>query len=366
MKKIIYSLLCALSVFGAATTAKAELTPEVNVGLLLHTYVQAQQEGFGQSIEQITESASDMSYGANLYRARVLFDAKLTDKDYIFIETDLTASVGLGSDKAASIKILDAQYDHKFSDALTLSAGKILVSHNRNGLQTAATLMANDFSYFQYAYNMGESSALENDCGRDIGLNLSGAIIDSKLKYRIGAFSGNRTLSETMPLRFVGRLQYDFMDSDLYSGTNLGEGETLTVAAGFDTQGSYYAVGADAYLDLPAGDAGSITANMAYSYITGGDADATYSFSSLVDEQNVLFAELGYYFKKSKLQPWVKYELQNKVSSALYDETVIGGGLNYFYNGYGSNVRVSYIARENSSVDKFYGQVWLQFQIFIF
>lgn len=338
----------------------AEGKVDVNVGALVHTYASAEQNGFGAS--SAVSDASDWSVGANLYRARLLFDAKLSDKDYIFVETDLTASVGLGADKAASIKILDAQYDHKFSDYLTVSAGKILVSYNRNGLQTAGTLMANDFSYFQYA----AVGALQNDCGRDIGVNFSGAILPEKLKYKIGAFSGRRDFdsSDSAPLRVTGRLQYNFFDDDLYSGTNLGEGKTFTLAAGFDMQGSYFAAGADAYLDAPMGSAGSLTANLAYSYMTGGDATSSYSFAELIPEQNIIFAELGYYFKKSKLQPWVKYELQSCKSGV--NENVFGGGLNYFFKGYTSNVRLSYIARENSDINKIYGQVWLQLQVFIF
>lgn len=340
----------------------AQTKPEVNVGLLLHTYATAQQDGFGQSTA--VSDASDWSVGASLYRARLLFDAKLSDKDYIFIETDLTASVGLGADKMASMRILDAQYDHTFGSFLTVSAGKILVSYNRNGLQTAGTLMANDFSYYQYAYNMSESSPLQNDCGRDVGVNLSGAIVVDKLKYKLGAFAGRRDFAtDISPVRLVGRLQYNFWDDDKYSGTNLGEGETLTVAAGFDTQGTYIAGGLDAYLDMPLGAAGSITANAAYSYMEGG-ADFVGDYA--IPEQSVVFAELGYYFKEVKLQPWVKYELQDIKSASASDDTVIGGGLNYFFNGYGSNVRVSYVGRQSSLVDKMYGQVWLQLQLFIF
>ncbi|MFI3259786.1 MAG: hypothetical protein R3Y16_06805 [Rikenellaceae bacterium] len=366
MKNFTKSLFCAATLCASvATSAAAENKPEVNVGLLLHTYATAQQAGFGEA--SAVDGASEWSVGASLYRARVLFETKLTDKDYVFIETDLSASVGLGADKAASIKILDAQYEHKFGDFLTIAAGKMLISYNRNGLQTAGTLMANDFSYFQYAYNMSQDSPLQNDCGRDIGVNFLGSIIPDKLKYRIGAFSGRRDFenSDKSTLRFVGRVTYNFFDDDCYSGTNLGQGKTFTLGAGFDTQGTYHAFGVDAYLDAPMGEAGSVTANLAYSYMTGGDdLTAKYSFASMIPAQNIIFAELGYYFKETKLQPWVKYELQSITDGA--DENVFGAGLNYFFNGYGSNLRLSYVARQNSVVGELYGQIWLQAQIFIF
>ncbi|MHC5954190.1 hypothetical protein ACYTX9_09760, partial [Streptococcus pyogenes] len=67
--------------------------------------------------------------------------------------------------------ILDAQYEHTFSNAFMLIAGLQLVSHNRNGLQGAASLMANDFTYFQYPYNLFENSPLQGNFGRDLGVN---------------------------------------------------------------------------------------------------------------------------------------------------------------------------------------------------
>ncbi len=358
--------------------------PSLKVGLLMHTYVGLQQKGYGQNTE--TPSARRWDTEATLYRARIMTEAKLSGKDQIFLETELTSSVGASGDKAASIKILDAQYDHVFAKELTVSAGKILVSHNRNGLQTASTLMANDFTYFQYPYNMSSESPLQNDLGRDIGVNLSGGLGDQSLQYRLGGFAGRQDFekSSRSPLRVVGRVQYNFMDVDQYSGTNLGQGKTLTLAGGFDTQGTYYAAGADLYMDLPAGEWGSVTLNTAWSYLSGGnDPDKKYSFATLIPAQNVTFAELGYYFRFCRLQPWVRFERQDvnartnqraELSKSDFDKlhssTVFGGGLNYFFNGYTTNIRLSYVAM-NKGVEqatggiknKTYGQLWLQLQL---
>lgn len=351
-KSVISGLaLCSLSVLPVS----AQFKPELNAGLLFHTYLQAQQDGFGS-----TQNGSvDYGYEAAVYRARVLFETKLTDKDYFFFETDISASINQES-KTAAIKVLDAQYDHTFCDAFKVSAGKMLVSFNRNGLQTGGTLMANDFAYFQY----NASGIMDNDCGRDIGVNFSGALLDSKLKYSVGAFMGHEFAADPDVLRYIGRLQYNILGNDNYSGTNLGEGKTFSVGAGIDTQGEYVAAGVDAFLDMPAGDAGSLTANFAYSHMTGGSPSAKYSVD--LPEQDVLFLELGYYFKECKLQPWVKYELSSETAASGMDDTVYGGGLNYFFNGYGTNVRLSYIARENSIINKSLSQIQLQLQLFIF
>ena len=206
--------------------------PTVNVGVLAHTYLYAQQRGFGS--DELVENANHWDMGVNLYRARIMLDVHLSPRDYIFAETEITAGLGPAADKAASIKILDAQYEHKFFDWLSVSAGKMLVSYNRNGLQTASTLMANDFAYFQYPYNMSQESPLQNDCGRDVGINLTGGFFKDKLKYRAGIFDGRRTFENTKnkPFRGTMRVEYNFMDIDKYSGTNLGEGKTCTFAGG--------------------------------------------------------------------------------------------------------------------------------------
>ena len=357
----------------SALSINAQEKPKVNVGTLVHTYVSAQQRGFGST--SAADDASSWDLGANLYRARVLLDVQLSERDYVFVETELSAAVGMGANKASSIKILDAQYEHKFADWLSVSAGKMLVSHNRNGLQTAGTLMANDFTYFQYPYNMSENDALQGDLGRDVGINFLGGFLENKLKYRAGLFSGRRTFEGEAgkPLRFTGRLEYNFADIDAYSGTNLGEGKTVTLAGGVDAQGTYVAAGADLYVDYPLGSKGSLTANLAYSYLNGGnDPTAKYSFAHLIPEQDILFAELGYYFKKCRLQPWVKYEKQNTHEAAT-TTTVYGGGLNYFFSGYKTNLRLSYASMEKGvltsagTIDKkAYGQVWMQLQLFFF
>ena len=105
----------------------------------------------------------------------------------------------------------------------------------------------------------------------------------------------------------------------------------------------------------------------------------------MIPTQTTQFAELGYYFKKAKLQPWVKYERQainsesnqtGGMNTSDFDKlgstTVFGGGLNYFFNGYITNVRVSYnamtkgIATDEGIKNKTYSQIWLQMQLCIF
>src|SRR5690606_25659604 len=103
--------------------------------------------------------------GITLYRARVLVGGQLSKKGAFFLETDIPSPIGIRLDSSTkNVKvspiILDAQYEHTFNEHIMLVAGMQLVSHNRNGLQGAASLMANDFTYYQYPYNLFENDPL--------------------------------------------------------------------------------------------------------------------------------------------------------------------------------------------------------------
>jgi hypothetical protein len=181
-------------------------------------------------------------------------------------------------------------------------------------------------------------------------------------------------------------LEYNFLDIDKYSGTNLGTGKTITIAGGFDTQGDYLAAGGDIFVDYPIGN-GSITVNGALSYITGGnDLASAHSFAATIPTQNTQLLELGYYIKPLKLQPWVRYERQDVhskdqqrggLSAETFDKlnttNVFGGGLSYFFNDYTTNVKLSYVSMQKGVsnptgdiTNKSFGQIWLQLQLCLF
>lgn len=366
--------------------------PSIQVGAIIHLFASAEQDGY--SDPHGASSPTSWKRGFTLYRARVLVGAQLTPKASFFMETELPSAIGgPNADSSKNVKvspiILDAQFQYNFCDAFQIIAGQQLVSNNRNGLQGAAAMMANDFSYFQYPYNMFENSPLQGNFGRDLGVNARGFLANDKLEYRAGVFTG-RNVDGKGPLRLVGRVAYSFLDPEkdfYYAGTNLGKGNTFTWGAGYDKQGSYYSLSTDVFLDRPLGNAGSLTLNGAFQYMTGGTNTASkYSFVSLIPAQTVQFLELGYYFKKAKLQPWVKYENQDIAAKTeqtggidkdafdkISSSSVYGGGINYFFNGLGTNLRLSYIARSYNVAaategfdKKTYGQVWAQVQIFIF
>ncbi len=369
--------------------------PSIQVGSIVHMFASYEQKGFGPGGNRNETADNDPDAWRkdfNLYRARVLVGGKLSKNGSFFLETDLPSIVGRGSEDSKNVKvspiILDAQYEHTFGDHMVV-AGLQLVSHNRNGLQGAAGLLANDFTYFQYPYNLFADSPLQGNFGRDLGVNARGFFLDDKLEYRFGIFTGRNTGTNNSDpaLRYVGRVVYNFLDAEkdyYYAGTKLGTGKTIALGLGFDRQGTYGAAGGDLFIDMPLGEAGSITLNTAFSYLTGGtDTSAGTSFAGLIPRSTTQFLELGYYFKKAKLQPWIRYEKNNidadglsqtggvpvKAFNDFNTATVFGGGLNYWFAGYNTNIRLSYTTwnQENAAGDsQTQGQFWLQTQFFIF
>ncbi len=381
----------------SSTTDEAPaFKPSVQVGSIVHMFGSAEQIGFGPGGSPTSSESDTWAKGFSLYRARVLVGGQLSKNGTFFLETDLPSPVGIqNGDSTKNVKvapiILDAQYEHMWAKDQMVVVGKQLVSHNRNGLQGAAGLMANDFTYFQYPYNLFENSPLQGNFGRDLGVNLRGFLASEKLEYRFGVFTG-RNLNADSPLRIVGRAAYNFLDKEkdyYYAGTKLGSGKTVALAAGFDVQGTYSNFGADLYVDLPVGENGAITLNAAFSAMSGGtDTAASLSFATLIPRQTTQFLELGYYIKSLKLQPWIRYErqavnadgaiqtggIETGIFNDLSSTTVFGGGLNYWFAGYNTNLRLSYttwtadVMKEDLSgtESKTHGQIWMQLQFFIF
>ena len=369
--------------------------PSIQVGAIVHMFGSYQQNGFGLFGNRVTSVDNDpdgWSKDFSLYRARVLVAGRLSKNGSFFIETDLPTPIGKGFGTTKNVKvapiIADAQYEHRFGKHSVI-AGLQLVSHSRNGLQAAVSLMANDYGFFQYPYNIFAENALQGNFGRDLGVNSRGFFLDDKLEYRFGIFTGRNTgefVNDDPALRYVGRVAYNLFDVEqdyYYAGTKLGRGKTLAFGAGFDAQGTYQNFGADVFLDMPAGKAGSVTANAAFSYITGGTDTEGTSFATLIPRQTTQFLEVGYYFTKSKLQPWIRYENKNVNADGLvqtgglevddYNDfnsvTVLGGGLNYWFAGYNTNIRLSYTTWKQEDLlgeSQTQGQIWLQTQFFVF
>ncbi len=410
MKKILFTysillFLCALPLsILAQTKDTTTFKPSVQFGAFL------QMQGvFTQDRPQSPLLDNGRGWGTQLqiWRARLMAGAKLTEKTSVFMQTEILSPIGF-VDSTKSIQdpkliILDAQVEHKVSDNFLIYAGMQLTGVNRQGMQSPVTLMGLEFGWYQYPYNLFQNQALQNNFGRDLGVSFRSYVFEERLEIRGGVFRGRAT-SKYSNLRANLRLNYNFLDVEkehYYSGTNLGQKEIFAVGAGIDIQDDYFNIAGDVFADVTVGE-GALTAHAGYMYLSGGNNTTNAkSFTPLVPNQSIIFGEVGYYFPNSKLQPYIKYEAQNmNVSDTQYllnpnrvannsfpinatsqskgsfntvfSESRIGGGLNYYINDFNCNLKLQYeqifYGRFNglTTETKSGGEVKLQLTCFLF
>ncbi|MBX3101524.1 MAG: hypothetical protein KF690_03350 [Bacteroidetes bacterium] len=383
----------------AADDKAAGFKPTFSAGALIHVV----GAGFQDRPSADPNAQADQEWQRQLfnYRTRLLFGGNVSAKTSWFIETEAPTVDGIGwgaGDTTRNIQvspiILDAQVEHRFSDAFSIIAGMQLVGINRNQLQGAASLMGVDFGYYQYNYTLTQNSPLQNNYGRDIGVNLRGFFLDNRLEYRLGFFGG-RSWDNKGPFRTIARLCYNFLDTETgqyYTGNSLGSSKLFSIGAGVDMQGGYTAFGADAFLDLPVSESLSILANTSYSMLNGGDPGNPYNMGTLIPKQSILFGEVGLYARKLKLSPFFIIEMNTfdgdraqlglpesadsdalSDANALRDISRMGGGLCYYFNGYNANIKLQYITDtvhsfnpDGNVVGLSRGVIWAQLQLFVF
>ena len=341
--------------------APAEVFPALKVGFLSQFQAQALQEQ--TTAQQDNDPAYNRHWQRQLFirRLRVLVGGNLTKNTSFFFESDATNIGRVGSNgskvNGVSMYVQDAQVQHTFMPELSFIVGLHLVGISRNGLQGATSLMGINYGSYQFV----SSAPLDNSVGRDLGLTARGFLADERLEYRAGLYSG-RNVNQYSPLRSAARLQYCFLDREkgfFYTGSTLGKGRMVNVGVGLDMQGSYRGYSADAFIDLPVSETGSITVSASAGSFDGGgsDLDST-AFTGLVPKQSIIFFEAGFLFKELNLQPYLKYESQSVRAAVLkqvgasaatlgYQNSLRSGdrfgfGVNYFINGHGASVKAMY------------------------
>ena len=126
MKRVTITLLSlGFGAFAHSITAQTSesFKPSFNAGVLMHAYAGVQQKGYGSNSE--VKDAKDWDYDATLYRARIMLEAHLSKKVYVFIETELTSpfsTASSGTDKAPDLTNLDTAWGLTFSHEFFLHA----------------------------------------------------------------------------------------------------------------------------------------------------------------------------------------------------------------------------------------------------
>jgi hypothetical protein len=336
--------------------ASAQVVIKVNddaffkLGLLLQTQADALQD-------PVTRS-----YAQNVFvrRVRFLVGGQISKQLSFFVETDspnLGKSVTTGTKNSQpSMYLQDAYVEWKLNDKFMLNAGLMLPSPSRNGVQSAASLLPLDYGPHTFA----NSGPTQSNVGRDTGIQARGYLHNKRLEYRAGLFQGMRD-KQNRELRFTGRLQYNFFDTEtgfFYTGTYLGKKKVLAVGAGIDRQHEYEGHSVDVFLDYPLAH-GAITTQLDHIRYDGG------SFLKTLPGQNDTLFEAGYLIGKTRFMPVVQFAQRDFSNGNSADERRYGAGLNYFLSGHNANIKTFYTRIDTDGLPKT-NQVTVQIQFFYF
>jgi hypothetical protein len=335
----------------AQAVIKANDSVSVRIGFLSQTWAD-----FEQNVRQ------DSSYAQSLFqrRLRLIVSAQVGSKMAFFFQTDnpnlgrtgpnlpggnFTRALGTG------FITQDAYVEVKPSttNSFVVEAGLLLIPLCRNCYASAASLLPLDYS----SYSFLQSGPTGSTVGRDIGVEGKGNLLDQKVEYRLGIFSGARlpvppaggTVTQTgsNSLRGAGHLMVNFLDTEapgyVLPGTYLGRKKVFNVGAGFDVQSQYKALAADAFLSYPIGSDG-VTLSGTFIHYDGG------TFFTALPRQNTFEVEGGYHFTEAKVTPWAKFETRSIsdafVGGANQNDHRIQVGGTYYIMGHNLNLKAAY------------------------
>lgn len=348
----IFLILALMS----ASTASAQVVIKVNddaffkLGLLLQTQAEA------------LEDPVSGSYAQNVFvrRVRLLLGGQISKQLSFFVETDspnLGKSVTAGTkNNQPSMYLQDAYVEWKVSDRFALNAGLMLPSPSRNGVQSAASLLPVDYGPYTFA----NSAPTQSSVGRDTGIQARGYLASKRLEYRAGVFQGMRD-KQNRELRFTGRLQYNFLETEsgfFYTGTNLGKKKVFALGGGIDRQHEYSGYAVDAFFDHPV-KGGALTAQVDHIRYDGG------SFLKSLPEQRATQFQAGYLIGKTRVMPVVQISQRTFSNGTSHDENRYGAGLNYFISGHNANIKAIYTQIDNDGLPAA-DQVVVQIQFFYY
>lgn len=351
------ALLVAPSALGQAQI-KISDTANIKFGILLQP--QADWSEAATAVGGYTQNLM-------LRRTRLLVGGQFTKNLFFFAETEnsrLGGSTTGGKNLASGFQMLDAVAEWRVSKAFNLQGGLIRVPTSREALKSSPTEFMLDFGVFAFT----QSGAVGSNSGRDTGFMARGYFLDDKLEYRLGAFQGNRNGSSfenptgNNAFRYVGRLQYNIFDSELYNfvsypGGYLGTKKILNFGIAYDQQADYFGVTADMYLDIPT-TLGSVEGTATWAHVDGG------AYVPTLVKQDYYQAEFGVYAKGVKLGPWARYERREFADNSK-NENRYSAGIGWFPYGWNFNVKAGYVRVEpNSGFTT--NQVTLQLQLYYF
>jgi hypothetical protein len=327
--------------------------------------------------DQISQGYSQNFF---LRRVRFILAGNLAKDVSFFFQTD---NPRLGNNPKAldtGFLVQDAFGEWKVfsNDYFILDVGKMLVPFTRNSLQSTSSHLALDGGTWTFLQDAGAGNGEQGDAGRDVGFQFKSYLAEDHLEVRAGVFDGFRApanaggASSRNPPRFVGRIVYNFFDTEkgyVPVGTNLGKRKILAIGGGYDTQGGFTspatattpagkgfeAYGGDFMIDWPfgPGDAktgrDAVTAHVDYIHNDGGcraNAAGVVQTNCLIpglQRQEEIYTDLGYFCHVINLQPFIRFEAREFKDTTQQSKNVrrYMGGLNYYITPAAQNMKIT-------------------------
>jgi len=352
--RIITPLVISAVLAASAVPADAQAVIKVNDDINLRFGVLGQFWA-----DTITDPVSD-DQTQNLFvrRLRLISGGQVAKNITFFIETDAPnlGRAGVTKNSTPSVIVQDAFASFSARNLFILDAGLMFVPFSRNSVQSAATLLPIDYG----ANTFTQSVATQSSTGRDTGFQARGYLAQQRLEYRVGVFQGARDPGSHNSFRYAGRVQYDFLDTEVgffYTGTYLGKKRVAAVGAAFDRQSDYHAYDVDGFLDLPVWR-GAVTGQFDYNRFDGQ------SFLP-IPRQNTWLAEAGFLIASAKVTPFVQWTNRDVTDAALTDEHRTSVGAAYWWAAHNATIKgaYTYIA---PSAGKTLHEFTVQLQIFYY
>jgi hypothetical protein len=358
----------------------------IKLGLLLQPQLQSSQGRF-------PAGAGPSGYSNDLFirRTRILVGGTLFGVLDYFVDTDYpnlflqnipaTDAMGVTTPNALKntpgMNIQDAFITWKaMGDMLKIDAGYMLPPLAHNAVQGATTLYAWD--YFFYTFRSGNAfgtapAPAQTPVGRDAGFELRGLVAGGLLEYRVGLFQGLRQVATATDVRArnmfrtTGRVQINLMDPEtgfFYAGSYLGTKKILSVGASVDFQDTgsttaYRYFAGDAFVDMPMGPAGVLTAQVNVAHWDGGSMPLVN-----VAKSTAIMGEAGFLIAAAHLSPIIRAE-HIWITNAN-DDTYLGGGLAFWPYGHNSNLKAFFTNHKVQNAANSGNQFNLQWQLYFF
>ena len=315
-----------------------------------------------------TPDAEALSQNIFLRRFRLVLGGKLADGWTFFFETD-SPNLGksnpdctinpTGAKDAGFLYLQDAYVTYSPREAFKVDAGIILAPLGHHHNQSAATLLAVDYSPFGFP----ESTALGTRMGRDYGVQVRGYPLKQHLEYRLGVFQGSRGVEARNSLRVAGRAAWYPFAADagfFYAGTFHATKRVLGVGASLDRQEEYRQFGADVFAEQPmASGTWGLTFQANWMRFDGK------AFLPSVPRQDTFLVEAGAHFLQGRLSPFFQYSGRAYDAAPLADQRCWQAGVAWWMAGHQRNLKVS-AGRQHTAGVPDRTHVLAQLQVFFF